>query len=108
MSAFYLALILHGIYLTLILFFLPESLTRARIRGARLRRNQEMVKQVSSNRVLGILKSSFMFFSPLLVLLPQQSSDVNSLKRRSRDWSLFFIVLAYGLVTSDTVSAAQS
>ena len=106
MSAFYFAFTLHGIYTIFILFLLPESLTRARARSARLRRTQEKADQVSGNRVLGVLKTSTRFFSPLVVLLPEKSSDANLLKRRSRDWNLFFIAIAYGLVTSIIVSTA--
>jgi MFS family permease len=104
LSVFYFACILHGIYAIFILLILPESLTRARARGARLRWRQEKAKQASSGRA-GLLKSIAGFFSPLVVLLPEKCS-ANPLKQRGRDWSLFLIAIAYGLSTSIIVSAA--
>lgn len=104
LSVFYFASILHGIYAIFILFILPESLTRARARGAHLRREQEKANQAPSGRALGVVKSIAKFFSPLVVLLPENS--LNPLKRRERTWNLFFIAIAYGLNTSVMVSAA--
>ena len=103
LSVFYFSTILHGIYATLILFILPESLTPARARGARLRRSQEKANQASGNRVFSILKNSTRFFSPLLVLLPQRLSNVMVFKQR-RNWSLFLVAIAYALVTNTEVS----
>ncbi|KAG8217854.1 hypothetical protein J3R82DRAFT_6020 [Butyriboletus roseoflavus] len=100
LSVFYFASILHGLYSILILFILPESLTRARARGARLRRRQEKANEVPSGRALGVMKSITRFLSPLVVLLPEQSLDTNPLKRKRRDWSLFCIAIAFGLGTS--------
>lgn len=105
LSVFYFASMLHGLYAILILLILPESLTRARARGARLRRRQERANQAPSGRTLSVLKGITGFFSPLAVLLPEKSLDTNPLKRR-RDWSLFCISIAYGLVTSIMVSSA--
>ncbi|KAG6376479.1 hypothetical protein JVT61DRAFT_2472 [Boletus reticuloceps] len=42
---------------------------------------------------------TMMFLDPIVVLLPEQSSNANSLKQR-RDWSLFLIAIASGLVSS--------
>jgi len=94
------------IYATFILFILPESLTRARARGAHLRRKQEKANQAPSGRALGVVKSIARLFSPFVILLPEHSLDANPLKRRGRDCNLFFIAIAYGLITSVTVSAA--
>lgn len=104
LSVFYFACILQGVYTIFILLILPESLTRARTRGARLRRRQEKANQTSSGRS-GLLKSVTRFLSPLVVLLPEKSS-ANPLGQRRGDWSLFFIAIAYGLSTSVMVSAA--
>ncbi|KAF8136749.1 MFS general substrate transporter [Boletus edulis] len=103
MSVFYFASILHVAYAVFILFILPESLTRARMRGARLRRRQEQTNQASSGRAPDVLKAAARFLDPIVVLLPEQSSDANSLKQR-RDWSLFFIAIASGLVMSNAGS----
>lgn len=107
LSVFYLACILHGTYTILVLLILPESLTRARERGARLRRTREMANQSSSGRVLNLLKYPTRFLSPLVALFPEQSLDAKPLKPRRKDWSLFFIALAYGLVTSAIVSTVM-
>ena len=105
LTVFYFACALHGISSIIVLFILPESLTPARARGARLRRSQEKVNQVSSDRVPGVLKSGAKFFSPLAVFLPKQSSDAHPYMRK-RYWSLLFIAIAYGLNTSIIVSTA--
>ena len=105
LAVFYFACTLHGICSVIILFILPESLTQARARGARLRRSLDKANQVSGDRALGVLKSGAKFFSPLAIFLPDQSSDGHP-HTRKRDWSLLFIAIAYGLNTSIMVSTA--
>ena len=104
-SVFYLACVLDGLYAIFVLLVLPESLTHARARGARLRRGQEKANQ-PSGRVLNVLESITKFLRPVAVLLPEQSLDANPPKQRTRDWSLFLIAIAFGLLASVTVNAA--
>lgn len=107
LSVFYFASILHGVYAILVLFILPESLTRARARGARLRRRQEEANQASGGRALDPFKTIARLLRPLIVLLPDKSS-ANALKQGSKDWNLFLIAIAYGLFTSVMVSVATT
>ncbi|KAF9246164.1 major facilitator superfamily domain-containing protein [Melanogaster broomeanus] len=100
LSVFYLATALHAIYTLLAFFVLPESLTRARARGAHLRHNKEMANRVDSGRALRVYKGATNFLTPLIVLLPERILDGNPLKRSRRDWSLFLIAASYGLNTT--------
>ncbi|KAH0827047.1 major facilitator superfamily domain-containing protein [Lanmaoa asiatica] len=100
LSVFYFASILHGAKTILILFVLPESLTRARARGARMRRKEEKANQASSGGALGVHKSITKLFDSLVVLLPDRPLDANPLKQGRRDWNLFFIAIACGFVTT--------
>lgn len=102
----YFASILHGVYMILALLILPESLTRAKARSASLRRKQEKLNHASGGCALGPLKGIARFISPLVVLLPEHSSDANQLERTGSDWSLFSIAIAYGLVASVLVGPA--
>lgn len=107
LSAFYFATILHGIYTILLLLALPEPLTRARARSARLRRRQGKANQASGGRAGALLKNITGFFSSLVVLLPEKSLDASSVKQGGRDWSLCFLVIAYALVTGILVRAVM-
>ncbi|KAG9318823.1 major facilitator superfamily domain-containing protein [Chiua virens] len=98
LSVFYFVCLLHMFYSTAVLLILPESLTRARARGARLRRKQYKANQVSNGLILDVLKRTTSFLSPLTVLLPERASDTDPLKRNGKDWSLFCIAVPYGLI----------
>ncbi|KIK98704.1 hypothetical protein PAXRUDRAFT_9354 [Paxillus rubicundulus Ve08.2h10] len=98
MSVFYLATVLHSLYIFLAIFVLPESLTQARGRGARLRHRK--VNRADSNRTSRIFKGATNFLTPLVVLLPEHILAGNPLKRSKGDWSLFLIAVCCGLVTT--------
>ncbi|KAF9218282.1 MFS general substrate transporter [Gyrodon lividus] len=100
LSVFYLATVLHTIYALLAIFVLPESLTRARARCARLRHKKEKANGVNNGRALRVFKGATNFLTPLAVLLPERILDGNPLKRPKGDWSLFFTAVGYGLNTT--------
>ncbi|KAF8843573.1 MFS general substrate transporter [Paxillus ammoniavirescens] len=98
LSVFYLATVLHSLYILLAIFVLPESLTQARGRAARLRHKK--VNHADSSRALRIFKGATNFLTPLVVLLPEHILAGNPLKRSRGDWSLSLIAVCYGLVTT--------
>ncbi|KIJ69040.1 hypothetical protein HYDPIDRAFT_23902 [Hydnomerulius pinastri MD-312] len=100
LSVFYLATAVHALYALLAIFVLPESLTRARARGARLRHRKEKASRVDNGLALRVAKGLTNFLTPLTVLLPERIVDGNPLKRPKRDWSLCLIAICYGLVTT--------
>ncbi|KAG9318828.1 major facilitator superfamily domain-containing protein [Chiua virens] len=100
LSAIYFVFILQGIFAMITLLILPESLTRARARGARRQWRKENMNKVHGGGTLDVRKGTSAFLSPLLVLLPERASDANPLERKGRDWSLLCIAIAYGLFES--------
>ncbi|KIJ16785.1 hypothetical protein PAXINDRAFT_74219 [Paxillus involutus ATCC 200175] len=98
LSVFYFATVLQSLYILLAIFVLPESLTQARGRAARMRHKK--VNHAGSSRALRIFKGATNFLTPLVVLLPEHILAGNPLKRSRGDWSLFLIAVSYGLVTT--------
>ncbi|KAL4072832.1 major facilitator superfamily domain-containing protein [Scleroderma yunnanense] len=99
-SVFYLAAMLHFVYACILIFFLPESLTKVRARNAHLRYNAEREKIANAPIALRVWKEATRFLSALTVLLPRDIVDGNPLRQRKKDWSLFLLVICYVLNTS--------
>ncbi|KAG6328398.1 hypothetical protein ID866_10691, partial [Astraeus odoratus] len=95
LSAFFLSTILHIIYIVLVLFILPESLTKARAHSARLQ-YREKEEHIKIPIVLRILRRAMKLFTPLTMLLPQRVIGRDPM-RLTKDWSLFFLSICYGL-----------
>lgn len=104
MSVFFLAVFLHSICALLIVFVLPESLTDAKARIARLRYKAEKDEKVNDPVLLCVLKEATRFLSALSVLLPRDTIGGTAHRQSRRDWNLFFLTMCYGLNTSFHVS----
>ena len=100
-SVFYLATIIHLVYAALIIFVIPESLSKRRMLEARrvLREQREEAKLgPQPSALVGLFKGLFGFLKPLGVFKP-----VNS-KKGGKDWNLLFVAMAYGSTLSVVVS----
>jgi hypothetical protein len=111
LSVFYIAAALHATYMLLMLFVVPESLTKEmayanseqakqRAERARETREAENGKPVTlSQRVGRSLRIIFFFMKPLTIVLPHRVEGT----RRS-DWNLTMLAISYGMITLLTVS----
>ena len=109
LSPFYLALTAHFIVLTMLLFFLPESLSHeSQMRMTAAQEQAEELAEASSTEqkprlASKIVKGASAFLSPLAIFIPKKREigDV----RRGRNWNLTFLVGAYGIIISFIVSS---
>jgi MFS family permease len=117
LSVFYVAAGLHATYMLLMLFVVPESLTKemayanseqAKQRAERARearevremREAENGKPITLSRRLGrSLRVIFFFMKPLTIVLPHRIEGT-----RRRDWNLTMLAISYGMITLLTVS----
>lgn len=110
LSVFYLAICTHTLYALIVWFILPESRSTRLQQGSRKAREDETrrAREGTNPAVKRLLWHGglFTFLSPLSVLAPAQVEDSasNPLKKRRRDWSLAFAVVAYGCTISLIVS----
>jgi len=104
LSVFYLAATLHFIYALLLIFILPESLTKVRARNTRLRHKAEKEMNMNASTRSRILKGATRFLDALAVLRPRDTIDGNPLKHHKKDWSLFLVAICYATSTSVVVS----
>ncbi|KAI6023827.1 hypothetical protein PISMIDRAFT_428789 [Pisolithus microcarpus 441] len=100
LSVFFMSLLLHSVYALVLLFVLPESLTKAKARAARLRYNQEKEQNSNISTLRRVFNEATRFLSALAVLLPRDVIDANPLKRPKKDWNLFLLAISYALATS--------
>ncbi|KAI6006691.1 hypothetical protein F5J12DRAFT_892867 [Pisolithus orientalis] len=80
LSAFFMAASCHFFYTLLLIFVLPESLTEAKARAARLRYKQEKEQNMNVSTLRRIFKEATRFLSALAVVLPRDVVDANPLK----------------------------
>lgn len=104
LSVFYLAATLHSIYILLLVFVLPESLTKVRAHNARLRHKAEKEMNMGASTGSRILKDVTRFLDAMAVLRPRDTIDGNPLRRHKKDWSLFLVAICYATSTSVVVS----
>ncbi|KAI6041355.1 major facilitator superfamily domain-containing protein [Pisolithus marmoratus] len=100
LSVFFMSGSLHLAYALVLVFILPESLTEAKARAARLRYKQEQEQDMTFSTLRRVYKEATRSLSTLAVLLPRDVVDENPLKRSKKDWNLFLLAMAYGLATS--------
>ncbi|KAI6097669.1 major facilitator superfamily domain-containing protein [Pisolithus croceorrhizus] len=100
LSVFYMALSIHLAYALFLLFVLPESLTEAKARAARLRYKQERERNADIPTLSRVFKEATRFLSALAVLLPRDIMDADPLKRSKKDWNLFLLAISYAFSTS--------
>lgn len=100
LSVFYLAATLHSIYILLLVFVLPESLTKVRAHNARLRHKAEKEMNMGASTGSRILKDVTRFLDAMAVLRPRDTIDGNPLRRHKKDWSLFLVAICYATSTS--------
>ncbi|KAJ7753718.1 major facilitator superfamily domain-containing protein [Mycena metata] len=97
LSVFFLAAALRVLQACLVLFVLPESLTKAQMQRA-LEIHQEVSPRGDQPTALWWLKRIFFFFEPLSIFFPSKIVNENSSKVGKRDWNLTFLALGYGLM----------
>ena len=102
MSAFYGATVLHLIYAILVWYLVPESVTRKKMVASRIRYQEQLKKfETRDEGTAGHmirLKRMFWFLEPLVVFVPKHIESP-MLSRRTKDWNLTWVALAYGLTT---------
>ena len=105
---FYISAAIHVIYALLVWFVIPESLSPTDKQDARARHKLDMEEYRASHAhggLLVFLKRVFGFLTPLALFFPiDLNKGGNPAKGKRRDWSLFFIAIAYACVHSLMVS----
>ncbi|KAI0723991.1 MFS general substrate transporter [Cerioporus squamosus] len=100
---FYISAAIHCVYALLVWFIIPESLSRTEMIRARQRHKEADDEYRSANAhggFLVFLKRVFAFLTPLSLFLPIDLNGGNPAKGKRRDWSLLFLVAAFGLTVS--------
>lgn len=104
LSVFYLATATHLIYAALIIFVIPESLSKRRMLAARRTWHEQLEEERLSPKAHGFgarFRSVFRFLHPLAIFYPDRvRNSANPLKRGRRDWNLLLVALAYGFTIS--------
>jgi hypothetical protein len=106
LSVFYVTTMCHVLYTFLVLFILPESITKQQMDRARSKYDAELLTRgVEGERdsLAGLFKRFIIkwlsaFLSPLSIfVLSHQKIDSND---RRRDWNMTLLAVAYGLMLS--------
>lgn len=100
---FYISAIIHAVYALVVWFIIPESLSRSEMLEARARRkidDEEYRVAHAHGGLLVLLKRTFAFLTPLSIFSPIELSNGNPAKGKRRDWSLLFLIIASGFVSS--------
>jgi MFS family permease len=93
-SVFFLAASLHLTYALFVSLAVPESLTKDKMQAARNKHEDLSRESTDTLSVVRYVKGVFRFLAPLAVIAPMDSG------RGGKDWTLTFIILAYGLAIS--------
>ena len=104
---FYISAVIHCVYALLVWLIIPESLSKAEMQDARRRYKlviEDYIAAHAHGGVVVLFKRMFSFLTPLAIFLPTRIVGGNPAKGQRRDWSLLFVVLAYGFVVSLMVS----
>ncbi|KAJ7154672.1 major facilitator superfamily domain-containing protein [Mycena filopes] len=94
LSVFFLAAGLRVVHACLVLFVLPESLTKAQMQSASARHNELRPLSVEPT-ALRLLKRVFFSIEPLSIFWPSRVVNEDSLKVGKRDWNLTILVVGY-------------
>ncbi|KAJ7735098.1 major facilitator superfamily domain-containing protein [Mycena maculata] len=97
LSVFYVAAAFKIIQACYAFFILPESLTTAQMNRAWIKRREERLPTDGSAAV-SWLRRLFFFLTPLSVLWPEKISKESSVTGVKREWNLFILTMAYGLM----------
>lgn len=100
---FYISAIIHAVYALVVWFIIPESLSRSEMLEARARRkidDEEYRVAHAHGGLLVLFKRTFAFLTPLSIFSPIELSNGNPAKGKRRDWSLLFLIIASGFVSS--------
>jgi len=104
LSVFFVVSVLHAFYALFSIFVIPESVTAEQKEEAKIRYREELQLSAEAREgvehgwvfVLFWFKRLFSFLSPLTLFTPKR---IDPFKKGSpRDWSLTFLVIAYGTV----------
>jgi hypothetical protein len=111
LSVFYLATIMHLIYVIFVGFIIPESLSPLQMVASRDRHQQELkdLKEAREGVAVGLLvriKKLFGFLSPLTMFIPTRVEGPRwkALHGHKRDWNLTLLAAGFGLMSMIMVS----
>ncbi|KAJ7154677.1 major facilitator superfamily domain-containing protein [Mycena filopes] len=96
-SVFFLAAGLRVVHACLVLFVLPESLTKAQMQRASIR-HHEILPLSDEPTALRWLKRAFFFLEPLSIFWPSKVANQDSPEVGRRDWNLTILVLGYAMM----------
>ncbi|KAJ7733206.1 major facilitator superfamily domain-containing protein [Mycena maculata] len=99
---FYLAAVSRIFQACFVLFVLPESLRPAQMDRASRRRQEE--RWLTDRPTPWWYRHLFFLLHPFSVLWPHKISDENRANGTKRDWTIFILVMAYGLMLMATSS----
>ncbi|RPD66384.1 MFS general substrate transporter [Lentinus tigrinus ALCF2SS1-6] len=100
---FYISAAIHCVYALLVWFVIPESLSQTEMHLARKRHreaDEEYRSATARGGFLVFVKRLFAFLTPLSLFWPIDLNGGNPAKGKRRDWSLFFLVVAFGFTVS--------
>ncbi|KAJ7729399.1 major facilitator superfamily domain-containing protein [Mycena maculata] len=103
LSVFYVAAAFKIIKACYVFFILPESLTTAQMNRAWIKKREERLPTDGSAAV-SWFRRLFFFLTPLSVLWPEKTSKEGSVTGVKREWNLFILAMAYGLMLLATSS----
>ena len=110
-NTFYISIVLHAIHALLIWFVVPESLSSRSMRESRARHkvvDEEWRAAHAHGGMLVLFKRLFSFLTPLAIFLPAEvDQGTNPAKGKRRDWSLFFVIIAYAFTAPLSVSRCR-
>ena len=107
LSVFYATTMCHVLYSCLVLFILPESISKQQMDRARSKYDAELlIRDVEGERdSLSVLFKRFIikwfsaFLSPLSIFVPSpQKIDGRASNGRRRDWNMTLLAVAYGFM----------
>lgn len=101
LSVFYIATGLHVFYASLVFFMIPESLSlRRQLESRKIRREENEAASRAPRKALPlhILSKMFAFLTPLALFFPLPV-DNQGFKKRSREWNLLLVAIAFGCMS---------
>lgn len=114
LSVFLMAALFHGLYVILLLFVVPESLTKEMAKAnaeiAKRRFEQEEARRAANpkpataiRKAKHILRKAFFFLSPLSIFIPPKTR-----RGQGRSWNLTILAITYGLYSMLFVSTSDA
>jgi MFS family permease len=115
LSVFFAATTVHIVYTFFLWFILPESLSKKQMENTKSKYAVGLLETANEREqspavgLLGKLRRTFAFLSPLTIFMPEEQKDIlNPLKKLKMDWNLTLMALGYAFTYSLLVCCQKS